>query len=644
MALVDLYISLRTLSSKWRRLSSRSIKFIGDTFRYTKTLPSVSFSVNPNPRRDISRRRNDSVRSDKKARDSERRKVSPKRTKEKTSKKSDEKISKPETKESLESNHKTPSSKEVEVKQNENADKINVSIVETEEATQQKSPVKLKANNTPDKDEVKSPTKPSKSNEPFKLELKIERKKSPKRIEKPKVNIFLEDSDEVDEFESSAREVISKWSSPILLNEDKVPEIVPAPIVETKTNDPKIPEVVESPERSPVFPISHSANIFEPSSVTMEKSPTPSPPLKPTKVRNVCSFLSDIASGSMFSGLGLGSGMYDDRETSAGLNLDDYKVEQERELPEIKQLERSIKLDIESIMEPDTTAGKMLEKALAKSATTPSDASDSDESDSDTSSSSDSSDDTTSESEESSEESSDDDVPTFTRGFGRFDASSMPMVTQIKPTSVPATPTTQAAVVSRFQPQQSVIKPPGLATNLIRPFYAPNLAPNYVQTLPTATAPFTVGMGSLSFPIPFKIYSLRDNTNCEMVFPSPVQPVVAVTTPTADKSSSEKERKTERDRRDRERKRSRSQSHSRDRDKKRVKDDRKKSPTRRRSQSPNKKRSDDRGRQIEERKDSRRRDSSPRHSSHSSRVSYGSRLLKRHLKVFQVYPIIFVIF
>lgn len=630
MALVDLFISLKTLSSKLDILSRRQQNSLKLFFRYTKTLPSVSFSVNPNPRRDNRRKQNDSVKSVKKSRDSERRKVSPKRSKgpkEKTSKNSEEKISKPEIIESLESNHnKSSTSKEIEVKQNQNDIEINLSIVDKIEETQQKSEAELKIIKSPEKVEENSPIKSSKLIEPFKLELKIERKKSPRKIEKPKVNIFLEDSDEVDEFESSAREVISKWSSPLLTNDDKVPKIVPAPNVETKTPDLKIPEMVESPERSPILPIPLTANIFKTSSVTMEKSPTPSPPLKPSKVRNVCSFLSDIASGSMFPGLGLGSGLYDERETSAGLNLEDYKLEEERELPEIKQLERSIKLDIESIMEPDTTAGKMLENALAKSETTPSDASESDDSDSDTSSSSDSSDDTTSESEESSEESSDDDVPTFTRGFGRFDASSMPMVTQIKPVTAPVTPISQAAaIISRFQPQQSAIKPPGLATNLIRPFYAPNLAPNYVQTLPTATTPFTVGLGTLSFPIPFKIYSLRDNNNCDMVFPSPVQPV-AVTTPTVEKISSERDKKSERDKRDKERKRSRSRSHSRERDKKRAKDDRKKSPSKRRSPSPNKKRhSDDRSRQTEERKDARRRDSSPRHSSHSSRVSHGSR-------------------
>lgn len=597
------------------------MKFNEETFRYTTTTPSISFSVNPNPRREISRRRNDSVKSDRKVRNSERRKdssLNSTKTSSEKNKKSNEKFV--NSKESLESlsNHKT-SLVEVVVTGNDVNDKINVAISKTEEISQ-KSPEKLKSVKALETVEEKSPIKPSKCIEPFKLELKIERKKSPKRIEKPKVNIFLEDSDEVDEFESSAIEVISKWSSPPRLsNEDKVPRIVPAPIMELKTLNPNMPVVVESPERSPVFPIPRTASLFESSSATMEKSLTPSPPSKPTKVRNVCSFLSDIASGNMFSGLGLGSGLYDDKDTSTGLSLDDYKLEQDLELPEIKQLERSIKLDIESIMEPDTTAGKSLEKALVKSATTPSDSSDSGDSDSDTSSSSsDSSDDTTSESEESSEESSDDDVPSFTRGFGRFDASSMPMVTQIKPVVTPATPMPQAAaVMSRFQPQQSVIKPPILATNITGPFYAPNS----VHTLPTATTPFTFGLST--FPIPFKIYSLRDNTNGDMVFPSPIQPLVAVTTPTVEKST-EKEKRSERDKRERERKRSR--SHSRDRDKKRAKDDRKKSPPRKRSLSPSKKRhSDDRSRQAEERKDARRRDSSPRHSSHSSRTSHGSR-------------------
>lgn len=483
-----------------------------------------------------------------------------------------------------------------------------------------KSPVKLQKPADDEKIVKPSETSSEKSSEIFekpsetlKVELKIERKKSPKRIEKPKVNIFLEDSDEVDEFESiiDAAQVKSKWSSPeVVKNNEEIPQIVPAPITEFKRILPEIPVVIESPEPSPVAQIPLSNNLFESTSLTIEKSPTPSPPPKPAKVRNVCSFLSDIASGNMFSGLGLGSGLYDEDNSIAGLNLENYKAETEVKVPEGKSL-NIIKFDVISLMEPDTTAERV-EKLQSRNVDSDSDESDSDSSDS----SSSDSDDTTSESEVSSEESSDDEVPSFTRGFGRFDASSMPMVTQIKPTTVMPTPVTTTVTTSRFQPQQSVIKPPGLVTNVTKPaLYTPAI---HQPVMPTVATPFSVG--SFPFPIPFKIYSLRD---CSMVFPgSVVQPVVTpVPTPVSEKS----DKKSTIDRREKERKRSR--SHSRERDKKRLKDDRRKSPApRRRSQSPAKKRhSDDRPRQLDEKKDARIRDPSPRHASHSSRSSYGSR-------------------
>lgn len=472
----------------------------------------------------------------------------------------------------------------------------------------QKSPCKI--NKSPDKNKIKVVKTPEneKSSEKLKVELKIERKKSPKRIEKPKVNIFLEDSDEVDEFEKIPTEVKSRWSSPETFR--TVPTIVPPPIVEYKT-DPEIPVVIESPERSPVLPTSLPNNIFESSLVTMEKSPTPSPPPRPTKVRNVCSFLSDIASGNIFSGLGLGSGLYDDNNSSGvGLNLDKYKDETVSLLPEAKKLERKTIVETDKAMEPDTTEDKLLDRAPEKNS------SDSDsDSDSDTSSSSDSdSDDTTSESEESSEESSDDDVPSFTRGFGRFDASSMPMVTQIKPITSVATPVSHTVGPSRFQPHQSIVKPPGLVTSVTKPTL---YTPTAVQAMPTVTTPFSMGTGAFPFAIPFKIYSLRDTNNSEIIFPSSIPPIAAVTMPPATSSDkTEKDNKsTEKgsDRRDRKR----SRSHSRDRDKKRLKDDRRKTPP------PSRKRHSDR--QAEERKDTRRRDSSPRHSSHSSRLSHASR-------------------
>lgn len=502
------------------------------------------------------------------------------------------------------------------------AEKADEAIVKLPEKSESKSPERVQMK-SPQKSESKSPQKLNKSPEKLKIEMKIERKKSPKRMERPKVNIFLQDSDEVDEFESIPLEIKSKWSSPrpILLDENKFPQIVPAPLpsVDLKKSIIDVPVVIESPEKSPVTTVPFAESIFE-SSMIIQKSPTPSPPPQPTKVRNVCSFLSDIASGSMFSGHGLGSGMFDDDEKSiGGLNLDNYKANTSVKLPEERRKIECLKLDIECIMEPDTTVDKIAEKLNAKSTSDSDSDSDSDDSDSDTSSSSDS-DDTTSESEESSDSSSDDDVPTFAGGFGRFDASSMPMVTQIKPTTTPVTPTTSTvSVASRFQPQQSYIKPPGLLTNVTKPtFYTPQT----LSGIPAVTTPFTIPLpGQMPLiPIPYKIYSLRDATNCQITFPAAAQPVPA--TPTVEQADKEKDKKSsERDRRDKDRKRSR--SHSRDRDKKR--DDRRKSSPRRRSSSPAKKRHDERGRQLDERKDSRRREPSPRHGSHSSRTSHGSR-------------------
>lgn len=652
------------------------------TFRHTKSTPSISYSENPLARRPPldQRKRKESTKGDDKVnKESEKKKKSEKSSKDSkdSSKKSNAKVAEACSKESQDLTNKKPSQKEkpeVEVKSDDNIEK-DVKTEKSNEKSPQKSPTKLKQLlklvKTPEKLEEKSPKKklntptdkvskspigksqeneknsqessiktPDKLSNNFikspdkistlndkldtpdriKVELIIERKKSPKRIEKPKVNIFLEDSDEVDEFESIATVVKSRWSSPEVFKvEGTIPKVVPAPNVEHKRMGTEVPVVIESPERSPINPVPLTENNFELSSVTIEKSPTPSPPLRPARaVRNVCSFLSDIASGNMFSGLGLGSGLYDDSSSSSkiGLNLDDLKVDTNVKLMDCMKLARNIMPESDNVMEPDTTADKSIEKVVEKSLTTPSE-SDSDDSDSDTSSSSDSdSDDTTSESEESSEESSDDEIPSFTRGFGRFDASTMPMVTQIKPTIETVTPT--PAAVSRFQPQQSIIKPPGLLTNVTKPTYTPSSA----QQMPTVSSLFSITPG-FQFPIPFKIYSLRETNNCEIIYPG-LQPVAApppvVTTPVA----SEKDKKSS-DRRDKDRKRSR--SHSRDRDKKRLKDDRRKTPPRRRSLSPNKKRhSDDRGRQTEERKDSRRRDLSPRHSSsHTSRASYGSR-------------------
>ena len=467
-----------------------------------------------------------------------------------------------------------------------------------------------------------------------KVEMKIERKKSPRRIEKPKVNIFLEDSDEVDEFESVVIERKSKWSSPILSKEeDRSLKLVPTPNVEIKRKLVDIPVVIESPEKSPITPAPLTENIFESSSIKVEKSLTPSPPPQKTlakPVRNVCSFLSDIASGSMFSGLGHGMFNDDDddnEQSSFGLNLDDYKIDMEVALPDSRKIDET-----DYNMEPDTTAGKDvdIQKLLPSPNLVKNDSSDSDDSDSDTSSSSDSdSDDTTSESEESSEESSDEEVPSFTRGFGRFDASSMPMVTQIKPATVPGiTPVAVSTIASRFQAQQRIIKPPELATNIIKP-------PIYgVPALPTIPTPFNIG-GPMGFQIPFKIYSLRDQPSCEMIYPTPVvqPPVLSIPTPTNDRSD-KRSNASDKDKREKDRKRSRSRSHSRERDKKRA-TERRKTPPRRRSPSPIKKRHSDDRKQI----DTRRREPSPRHSSHSSRVSHASRFVAKFfiksLKIFK---------
>ena len=368
--------------------------------------------------------------------------------------------------------------------------------------------------------------------------------------------------------------------------DEVLPKIVSPPILEAFLNVP----MVESPEKSPLSLVPLTDNLFAlPKFALMEKSPTPSPPPKPTKVRNVCSFLSDIASGNMFAGLGLGSGLYDDSSRIDGLNLNDYKD------VDASKSEAKSKVEDEA-MEPDTT----VIKSNFVGSITPSDhdSDSSDESESESSSSSDS-DDTTSESDESSDDSTDDDIPRFS-GFGRFDASSMPMVTQIKPSVNLPTP-------SRFQPHQSVIKPPELITNATKPaFYTPQSA--------TATPmPFSVGLGTMSFPIPipFKIYSLRDATNCQIIFPSSAQvpAVPVVTTPVSEKKDHDREK----DRKDRDRKRSRSRSRSHDRERKRLKDDRRKTPPR------------NRARLNDDRKDSRRKDPSPRHNSHSSRTSHGSR-------------------
>lgn len=561
-----------------------AIKVITKNYsRYTKTTPSLSYSENPRQRSATNREKSEQSKEPSKIVEQQPAEESP-------------------SKKKLVNDH-------VEVK-------VEVKSLALKDQT---PPPKLEVKSPPDSQlkqfnifencEEKSPEAPKQLVEKFKvkLELKLDIKKSPKKLEKPKVNIFLEDSDEVDEFESATvvPEVKSRWSPPKPANTgNHVIKLVPTPIVELKKRN-AIPVMIESPEKSPV-PVPMPENTFE-----ISKSPSLSPPPKPAKVRNVCSFLSDIASGSMFSGLDLNNGFESSSHNRVGLNLD-YFGDKQASQSESKKVEKAFLLD-DNKVEPDTT-----QREMSKVLQSPSDkaSSDDDDTDSDTSSSSDS-DDTTSESEESSD-SSDEDVPTFSRGFGRFDASSMPMVTQIKPagsaTDVVSTPTP-----SRFQPHQSLIKPPELVTNLVKPaLYTPPSIP----VMPTIGTPFGIG----NFPIPFKIYSLRETPGCEMVFPSPVQPaaVTPVSTPSSEKS--DKKSASEKDKREKERRRSRTRSHSRDRDRKRPAERRKSPPSRRRSPSPAKKRhAEDRSRQVDDRKDSRRRDPSPRHSSHSSRTSHGSR-------------------
>lgn len=559
--------------------------------RYTKTTPSLAYSENP-------RRRSGS-----------------KREKSEQSKEPSKTVEQPPAEESP-------------IKNTLVSDHVEVAVEAKSLALEdQTPPPKLEVKSPPNSQSKqfnifensveKSPEAPKQLAEKFKLklELKLDIKKSPKKLEKPKVNIFLEDSDEVDEFESAAivPEVKSRWSPPTAANTGNVVvKLVPTPIVELKKRN-AIPVVIESPEKSPVpvpMPVPMPEIIFE--NLEISKSPSLSPPPKPTKVRNVCSFLSDIASGSMFSGLDLDNGFESNSHNRVGLNLD-YFGDKQASQSESKKVEKTFLLD-DNKVEPDTT-----QRDMSKTLQSPSDkdSSDDDDTDSDTSSSSSDSDDTTSESEESSD-SSDEDVPTFSRGFGRFDASSMPMVTQIKPAGsaaeVLSTPTP-----SRFQPHQSLIKPPGLVTNIVKPaLYTPPSIP----VMPTIGTPFGIG----NFPIPFKIYSLRETPGCEMVFPSPVQPaaVTPVSTPSSERS--DKKSAPEKDKREKERRRSRTRSHSRDRDRKRAAERRRSPASRRRSPSPAKKRhADDRSRQVDDRKDSRRRDPSPRHSSHSSRASHGSR-------------------
>ena len=308
-------------------------------------------------------------------------------------------------------------------------------------------------------------------------------------------------------------EVKSKWSSPVPPSksyaDDFEDEQKPPAIVPTKQNIEKkidIPVVIDSPEKSPIT--TGSDSIFDTPSASLNKSSTP-------QIKNVCSFLTDLESEGYLSSYSEPyDGNSDDEDVNESIIAE--KVESATNLFSINQ-------------EPDTTVDKLENKFVEiKDSDSESD-SDDDESSSSTSSSSSSSE----SSEESSDESTDDETSKIVNifsGFGRFDATSMPMVTQIKTiSSAQTTPAPTESVTTRFQPHQSIIRPPALVTNLTRPpLYTPTCisAPNNIQASPIIP-PF----GQSQFPIPFKIYSLRDAGNNGMIFPQAAMAMQPPVTP-----------------------------------------------------------------------------------------------------------------
>lgn len=626
-------------------------------FRHTKSSPSISYAENPNPRPSPRHRRNSEA--DKNRSDKPNRSEMSKKRKEHSKKDKSSLQSKKSAKEPDKSN--SPD----DCAEGKTADKDNLSNVklvvtspfhvESDQQILDKSvqETSMKCCNDNEANIEKTEEELIKKTEEFssivansetaELLTKMDpdhskQNSDKKKLEKPKVNIFLADPDEVDEFESTLVELPikpSRWESPEsskIEDEDEVElKIVPAPLLEETPKLHDIPVVVESPEQSPIAIDHMTESIFIPLSMPIEPLlPTQSTP----KIRNVCSFLSDIENqGGIF-----GVGLYDDIDNdNAGASGMDFNLETSKIEPEIaktKELAIASKTEIDKIVEPDTT-GKKDDAMPSKNSDD--DDSDSDDSESESSSSSDSSD--TSSEESSDEETSDDEIPIAT-GFGRFNASSMPMVTQVKPIAVTQTTVTTPVTASRFQPQQSIIKPPGLLTHVVKPaMYTPTIVHSSISNVffPPSTPLSATGIGQLQFPIPFKIYSLREAENNQILFPAstPAVPVAPVTP--ASEQSIDKKKDSDRDRREKRR----SRSHSRDRDRKRFKDDRrepsdyrrKSSPQRRRSQSPSRKRhTDERGRHNDEfRKDVRRRDISPRHGSHSTIHSSRSSLSSRYI-------------
>lgn len=532
----------------------------------------------------------------------------------------------------------TPNSKNEDKKIEEmesNSSKISIKLEENEEKL---VPYKIESpsyspitrEKSPEKDIIDSSwrleehTPEQVTEERIKFEPIIIERKKIRKIEKPKVNIFLEDSDEVDEFENSITlEVKSKWSSPVPppklyddFEEYTRPSIVP-PIkenIEKIKNKIDIPVVIDSPEKSPIT--TGSDSIFDTQSVVSLSKSSSTP-----QVKNVCSFLTDLESEGYLSSF---SELYDNNNSDDNEDINEStcleKVESATSLYNSKQ-------------EPDTTVDKLIENKLVEIKDSDSESDSDDESS--TSSSSSSSSSSSESSEESSDESTDDETSKIVNifsGFGRFDATSMPMVTQIKPigSAVQTTvPQPTESVTTRFQPHQSIIRPPALVTNLTKPpLYTPSPCISTPNSVPVS--PIVPAFGQSQIPIPFKIYSLRDAGNNGMIFPqaaisTSMQPPTTPSISEKDKIKEKDKDKSEKRPEKREREKHRSRSHSKERDRKKIKEDRrdyerKKTPPKRRTPSPRRRSISPRRKHVDEKRDTKRRDFSPKHRlSHNSR-------------------------